>query len=75
MLRIVLGTTRELLNKVASKLATKALKDAGVSAKAEINDLVIYGEGDELIVHVSGDLRIKEEELLNFLNNKMDAAE
>lgn len=75
MLRILFGAPAGVLRSIVTKYIKKVMKRYGFNAKIDLNDFVVYEEGGELLIHVSGDLKIKKEDLLNFLNNKMDSAE
>ena len=75
MLRLLLGANWNMLRIVASKYVRKLFKDNGLKSEVDVKDFVVYKERGEILIHISGDLRVEEKDLLDFLNGKLDAAE
>jgi len=75
MFRLLLGSNGTMLRSIVSKYAMRMLRKYGLGARIKCEDFVVYREGDELLIHVSGDFKVKEADLLEFLNKKMDVAE
>lgn len=75
MLRMLFGANRKVLGAIVSKCATKMLRKYGLNTHITCEDFVLYREGEDLIVHINGEIRVKEEELFEVINQKMDAVE
>lgn len=75
MFRLLLGANGSMLRGIVSKYLMKTLRKYGLNSHIKCEDFVVYRDGDELLIHVSGDFKVKEADLLEFLNKKMDVAE
>lgn len=75
MFRLLFGSNGTMLRSIISKCVTRMFRKYGLDARVKCEDFVVYREGDELLIHVNGDFKVKEADLLEFLNKKMDVAE
>ena len=73
MFRMLLGANGGLLKSIVTKLTVKALRKYGLNAKIKCEDFVVYKDGEDLIIHINGDVKVSEKELMTFLNDRLDA--
>ena len=73
MFRMLLGANGGLLKSIVTKLMAKALRKYGLNAKIKCEDFVVYKDGEDLIIHINGDVKVSEKELMTFLNDRLDA--
>lgn len=70
MLRALFGSGKT--KNVVAKIIMRALRKKGLNTKLNFEDFSVYRDGNELMVHMSGDMRMNEHELMDFLNDVLD---
>lgn len=73
MFRMLLGANGGLLKSIVTKWTTNVLRKYGLNAKIKCEDFVIYKDGEDLLIHINGDVKVSEKELMVFLNDRLDA--
>lgn len=78
MMRFLFTGNQKLLNSIASKAITKCFKKClrCKSTKVDCKDISFIDEGDgTMTVHVSMDVRMNKEELMNLIDRKLGESE
>lgn len=73
MFRMLLGANGGLLKSIVTKWTAKVLRKHGLNAKIKCEDFVVYKDGEDLLIHINGDVKVSEKELMTFLNDRLDA--
>lgn len=73
MFRLLLGANGGLLKSIVTKWTAKMLRKYGLNAKVKCEDFVVYKDGEDLLIHINGDVKVSEKELLSFINDRFDA--
>lgn len=73
MFRMLLGANGGLLKSIVTKWTVKVLRKYGLNAKIKCEDFVVYKDGEDLLIHINGDVKVSEKELMAFLNDRLDA--
>lgn len=73
MFRLLLGSNGGMLKSIVTKWTVKMLRKYGLTADIKCEDFVVYRDGDDLLIHVCGDVKVSEKELLKFVNDRFDA--
>lgn len=71
MLRLIFGSNGRILRNIVTKWLTATLRNNGLTAQVKCEDFVVYRDGDNITIHVNGDVTISEKELLTFIDNKI----
>ena len=70
MLRLLFGSAK--LKSVVAKWIMRTLRKNGLDMGINFSDFTVYSEDDKIMVHFSGDVKVNEAELMNFLDKKLD---
>jgi len=73
MFRMLLGANGGLLKSIVTKWTVKMLRKYGLNATIKCEDFVVYKDGEDLLIHINGDMKVSEKELLRFLDDRFDA--
>ena len=71
MFRILLGSNGHVLRSIVTKWLMATLRKNGLTAQVKCEDFVVYRDGDNITLHINGDVTMSEKELLSFIDEKM----